>query len=270
MRFACSALCITLLSLGACQDAETDPTTPETDSDTGPGARGQGGSDPHEALDMHEQPDAGVGEDMLVEDMSEPVDVGDEGIAVALSLSERCEESVYEACARTRPLPERVRTVIDLTDGSADIEGRCDDAFGTAYPLPDDPEPYPVLVRVSSQGFKGTCTRCGDSEPPYGPTTYGIALGLSYEGILRTGEYTVVASVNTPWRIVSGEVGEAGPHACLSQYLEYPPTTCLHSYAEGLGVATDAVDPGVAEVIVDLLSPRSVEVCCHLPCPDTR
>lgn len=220
------------------------------------------------ALDLEDRPDAGdldLGEDAT--DMNEP-DAGEVGVEVDLSLADRCEASFYETCSRTIPLPDRVRTLIDLTDPSLVEEGRCDREFGSAYTLPDDPEAYPVLVRVASQGFDGECTRCGESRPPFGPTIYGVALEVPYEGILATGQYTIVASVNAPWRVVAGEIGEAGPHACLSEYLEFQPTTCLHSYTEGVGVVTDETDPPIAELLVELLAPRELEVCCHLPCPD--
>lgn len=201
-------------------------------------------------------------------DAGDPPDAALDGAPGALSMAGRCPSPApHPTCATPVALPAMARTVIDLTDPADAAEGRCDSsAVGSpAIVLPEDPAAYPVLVRISSAGFGGTCTRCGESVPPYGPTRYGVAIDVP-SSVVGAGLYSVAASVNDPWRVVSGGCGEACPHPCLSQYLEFTPTTCLSSYFSGLGVATDASDPPVAELVVQLVTPRSVEVCCHLAC----
>jgi hypothetical protein len=202
-------------------------------------------------------------------DAGAPADSRADAATGPLSMAGRCpSEPPYPTCATTVALPPEARTVIDLNDPAAAAAGRCDsEALGSpAIELPADPAAYPVLVRISADGFTGTCTRCGPSVEPYGPTRYGVAFDVP-AAIAGLGTYTVTASVNDPWRVVSGGCGEACPHPCLSQYLEFTTTTCLASYGSGLGVATDALDPPVAELVVQLVTPRSVEVCCHLACP---
>lgn len=186
------------------------------------------------------------------------------------ALGDRCPAPApYPTCATTVAAPAAPRTVIDLTDPAQAAAGRCD-AEAPGWPgiaLPEDPAAYPVLVRVSSAGFDGACTRCGESVPPFGPTRYGVAFAIP-DAIHHDVRHTIAASVNAPWRIVSGGCGKACPYACLSEYLEYRPTTCLSNFGQGLGIATDASDPPVGEFLVELVAtPRAFGPCCHLACP---
>jgi hypothetical protein len=121
------------------------------------------------------------------------------------------------------------------------------------------------LIKVSATGFEGECTRCGESVSPFGFTQYGLAIDIPYDGEFH-GRYTTFVTVNEPWQVVSGGCGEACAHPCLSHYLEFQPTPCLSSHAHAFGIATDQEDPPIAEVIVQLIEPRTVETCCPLEC----
>lgn len=183
-------------------------------------------------------------------------------------LSARCEASTLPTCERTVELPAEYATVLEYLDPNGDVPGRCDASDQDEPPaieLPSDPDAYPVLVRIAGAGFSGTCSSCGESVPPYGFTTFGAKVDIPY-AIHGRVDRAAVASVNAPWRIVTGGCGEACAHNCLSEYLEERPSTCLGQLRGGIGVATDVADPPVAELVVQLVEPDTTQGCCPLAC----
>lgn len=199
---------------------------------------------------------------------SAPAPDTDGPVAVDPDLTSRCAAVAFPLCEDTTPLAREARTVIEAPDPNGAVPGRCDgsdlDVPG-AIVLPSDPEAYPVLVRVAGAGFAGECTSCIESVPPYGFTRYGVKVEVPPE-IFASTERHFIASVNDPWRIVSGGCGEACAHNCLSHYLEFEPSTCMPPIAEGIGVATDAVDPPVAELVVQIVGRDEFGRCCPLAC----
>jgi hypothetical protein len=176
-----------------------------------------------------------------------------------------CNDGPYDACAATMPLPDEVVTIIDLTDVDT-VVGRCDARSENTWDadnhtvLPDDPAAYPLVVRVSAQGFAGPCTQCEiNGQPP--ATTYGVAIALPQ----ALWNMTAVLAVNEPWSIVAGGCGEACAIPCLEGYQEFAQTTCLGSYAREFGIATDVLNPPDAELLVDLAE-RIAVPCCPWQC----
>ena len=190
---------------------------------------------------------------------------GGEGGAPSIPVDLSCDPGPYEACETTYPLPTEVRTIVDLTDPDR-VVGRCDSDMDTwdsdsHTVLPNDPDAYPLLVRVSAEGFDGECSYC---EQGGVTTTYGVAMALPYELWAQSGE-TAILAVNEPWSIVSGGCGETCAIPCLDGYQEFTPGTCLGSYARDFGVATNVENPPVAELLVALTDNIPLP-CCPWQC----
>ncbi len=188
-------------------------------------------------------------------------------------------DNVYPACEVTAELPSSVVTVIDATD-PATVKGRCDAEIEEGFffeeehhlVLPEDRDAYPVLLKVSADGFEGSCTYCQvlSNNPIF--TTYGVGFSVPYAAWAEgEGRRFARLHVNDPWKIVSGGCGEACAHPCVHPsegYLEFIPTSCLASFGSGFGVATAAVNPPPANVIIELVPDETFMPCCPYRCDD--
>jgi len=183
------------------------------------------------------------------------------------------QESPYPLC--DTPIEYREPNFfIDLTGTE---RARCDNwTYGLGEPnfanlLPDDPALYPVLVRVSTAGFNGSCDTCVGQDRP---TAYGVAIAAPASFLQELPRRYLIARAPAPWFVVTGGTGEADPYPCAGGYQEYyEPRPCLWSHSHGYGIVTADPDAPAADIWFDILPEEYVEAellgssCCPYGCP---